>query len=124
MFGEENFVASLVWEKKKKGSYLASGISNIKEYVFVYARNRFEFNGLIGEIKTEEETYPCINASNGRDVRIIPAGILCKYREKDFKIKKLKKKLKSIVKSDNMIEDLLENNFNKVVMNENFGIRR
>ena len=88
VFGEENFVASLVWEKKKKGSYLASGISNIKEYVFVYARNRFEFNGLIGEIKTEEETYPCINASNGRDVRIIPAGILCKYREKDFKMNK------------------------------------
>ena len=46
------------------------------------------------------------------------------HHEKDFKIKKLKKKLKSIVKSDNMIEDLLENNFNKVVMNENFGIRR
>ena len=43
---------------------------------------------------------------------------------KDFKIKKLKKKLKSIVKSDNMIEDLLENNFNKVISNENFGIRR
>ena len=46
------------------------------------------------------------------------------HHEKDFKVKKLKKKLKSIVKSDNMIEDLLENNFNKVVMNENFGIRR
>ena len=46
------------------------------------------------------------------------------HHEKDFKIKKLKKKLKSIVKSDNMIEDLLENNFNKVVANENFGIRR
>ena len=46
------------------------------------------------------------------------------HHEKDFKIKKLKKKLKSIVKSDNMIEDLLENNFNKVISNENFGIRR
>ena len=46
------------------------------------------------------------------------------HHEKDFKIKKLKKKLKSIVKSDNMIEDLLENNFNKVITNENFGIRR
>lgn len=46
------------------------------------------------------------------------------HHEKDFKIKKLKKKLKSIVKSDNMIEDLLENNFNKVILNENIGIRR
>ena len=46
------------------------------------------------------------------------------HHDKDFKLKKLKKKLKSLVKSDNMIEDLLENNFNKVILNENIGIRR
>lgn len=46
------------------------------------------------------------------------------HHEQDFKLKKLKKKLKTIVKSDNMIEDLLENNFNKVILNENIGIRR
>ena len=46
------------------------------------------------------------------------------HHETDFKLKKLKKKLKSLVKSDNMVEDLLENNFNKVILNENIGIRR
>ena len=46
------------------------------------------------------------------------------HHETDFKLKKLKKKLKSLLKSDSMIEDLLENNFNKVISNENFGIRR
>lgn len=46
------------------------------------------------------------------------------HHDKDFKIKKLKKKLKSITKSDNMVVDLLENNFNKVILNENIGIRR
>lgn len=46
------------------------------------------------------------------------------HHDKDFKIKKVKKKLKSITKSDNMVEDLLENNFNKVILNENIGIRR
>ena len=46
------------------------------------------------------------------------------HHEKDFKLKKLKKKLKSLTKSDNMVEDLLENNFNKVILNENIGIRR
>ena len=46
------------------------------------------------------------------------------HHEKDFKLKKLKKKLKSLTKSDNIVEDLLENNFNKVISNENFGIRR
>lgn len=84
VFGEENFVALLTWEKKKKGSYLANDITNIKEYVLVYAKNKALFTGLIGEVNTEEETYPCVNASNGRDIRVIPAGIESKYREKDF----------------------------------------
>ena len=88
VFGEENFVASLTWEKKKKGSYLAKAITNIKEYVIVYARQKAIFDGLIGEINAEEETYPCVNASNGRDVRIIPAGISSKYREENFTMKK------------------------------------
>lgn len=46
------------------------------------------------------------------------------HHDKDFKLKKLKKKLKSLVKSDNIVEDLLKNNFNKVISNENLGIRR
>lgn len=84
VFGEENFVTILTWEKKKKGSYLANAITNIKEYIFVYARNKVTFGGLIGEINSEEETYPCVNASNRRDIRTIPAGIESKYKEKDF----------------------------------------
>lgn len=88
VFGEENFVAELTWEKKKKGSYLANDITNIKEYVIVYAKNKEAFAGLTGEIKTDEETYPCVNAGNGRDIRYIPAGIKSKYREKNFSMKK------------------------------------
>ncbi len=88
VFGEENFVSQLTWEKKKKGSYLANDITNIKEYVLVFAKNKAAFSGLIGEINREEETYPCVNASNGRDLRVIPAGIVSKYREKDYSMKK------------------------------------
>lgn len=86
IFSESNFVAQLVWEKKKKGSYLADSVTNIKEYILVYAKRKEKFSGLIGEINSEEETYPCINASNGRDIRIIPAGIESKYREKNFRM--------------------------------------
>ena len=35
VFGEENFIANLVWEKKKKGSYLDGAVTNIKEYIFI-----------------------------------------------------------------------------------------
>jgi len=88
VFGEENNVSELVWEKKKKGSYLASDITNIKEYVLVYAKRKVDFAGLIGQINSAEETYPCVNASNARDIRVIPAGIQSKYRDNNYFLKK------------------------------------
>lgn len=84
IFGASNFVAQLVWEKKKKGSFLSKSITNIKEYVLVYAKQMDMFEGLIGEINDSTETYPCINAVNKRELRTIPAGIESKYKEKDY----------------------------------------
>ncbi|GLQ33861.1 site-specific DNA-methyltransferase [Amylibacter marinus] len=88
IFGSENFVSCLVWEKKKKGTFLSNSITSVKEYVLVYCKNAHEFNGLIGEINSSEETYPCINASNKRSQIIVPSGILSKYREKNFRLEK------------------------------------
>lgn len=84
IFGSQNFVAELVWEKKKKGSFLAKSITNVKEYILVYAKSMMCFEGLIGEINKDTETYPCINAPNKREIRIIPAGIESKYKEMNF----------------------------------------
>lgn len=84
VFGEENFAAQLVWEKKKKGSYLADDITNVKEYILVYSREKSKFNGLIGEINNSTETYPCINSSNPRDIRVIAPGIKSNYKEKNY----------------------------------------
>ena len=84
VFGKQNFVAQLVWEKKKKGSFLSKAVTNIKEYVLVYCKNNDYFEGLIGEINDSAETYPCINAVNKRELRTIPAGIESKYKDKDF----------------------------------------
>ena len=84
VFGTQNFVSQLTWEKKKKGSFLSNAITNIKEYVFVYCKSMPKFEGLIGEINSDAETYPCINASNKRELRTIPAGIESKYKEKNY----------------------------------------
>ena len=35
-------------------------------------------------MNSDTETYPCINASNKREIRTIPAGIESKYKEKNF----------------------------------------
>ena len=84
VFGAQNFVSQLTWEKKKKGSFLSNAITNIKEYVFVYCKSMPKFEGLIGEINSDAETYPCINASNKIELRTIPAGIESKYKEKNY----------------------------------------
>ena len=84
IYGAQNFIAQLTWEKKKKGSFLSNSITNIKEYILVYCKALAKFEGLVGEINCEAETYPCINASNKRELRIIPAGIESKYKEKNF----------------------------------------
>ena len=86
IFGRKNFVAQLVWEKKKKGSFLSKAVTNVKEYVFVYCRSIDSFGGLIGEVNRSPETYPCIKTTNPRGVRILPRGIPSKYKEKNFRI--------------------------------------
>ena len=71
IFGNNNFIAQLVWEKKKKGSFLSNNFINMKEYIFVFAKNIKFFHGLVGEIADDSETYPCIKTTNARGVRLI-----------------------------------------------------
>ncbi|MBS1985962.1 MAG: site-specific DNA-methyltransferase [Bdellovibrionales bacterium] len=86
IFGESNFVAQLVWEKKKKGAFLSGSSTNVKEYVVAYAKNLASFKGLVGEIARGEETYPVIKTTNSRGVRVIKRGIPSKYREKNHRV--------------------------------------
>lgn len=87
IFGEGNFVSQLVWEKKKKGAFLSGAVTNVKEYILVFAKDLRKFKGLIGEIARQTETYPVIKTTNSRGVRIIKKGILSKYKEKDHVLK-------------------------------------
>ena len=84
LFGEENFVSQLVWEKKRKGSFLSNSITNIKEYILVYTNNLKRFSGLVGQVTRKRETYPCINAVNKRGLRTIPAGVPSNYKDADY----------------------------------------
>jgi len=82
-FGKDNFFANLIWEKKKKGSFLNGKIVRMKDYILCIAKNEQSFGGLIGEIARETETYPVIKTTNARGTRVIKAGIPSKYRERN-----------------------------------------
>lgn len=84
IFGIQNKVAVLSWEKKKKGSHLNNWITNVKEYVIVYCKDKTLFKGLIGQVVNHKETYPCINPGNAISSRIIPKGVKSTYREKNY----------------------------------------
>lgn len=86
VFGARNFVAQLVWEKKKKGAFLSKNYINMKEYILVYAKHSVSFNGLIGEITNDEGTYPCIKTTNARGIRVIRKGTPSKYKELNYTI--------------------------------------
>ena len=96
-YGKNRFFANLIWEKKKKGSFLSGQITRMKDYILCVSKNSKSFQGLIGEIVSDVGTYPCVNASNQRDIRKIPAGISSKYQEKDFT-----KKAGEIISAGNM----------------------
>lgn len=81
MVGKESFFATLVWEKKKKGSFLSGNIAKMKDYILCYAKDIKEFMGYIGEINEETETYPCVNPDNPVSTRTFKAGIISKYRD-------------------------------------------
>lgn len=109
VFGENNFISQLVWEKKKKGAFLSGAVTNIKEYIFVYAKKKEMFNGLVGEIASSEETYPVIKTTNTRGKRIIKKGIISKFKEKDYFLKSGTRissgNMEMIILSDMIIED-------------------
>ena len=65
---------------------MSNQITNIKEYVLVYCKDKACFSGLIGEVNESTETYPCINASNKRAVCRISKGIKSNYKEKNYRV--------------------------------------
>jgi adenine-specific DNA-methyltransferase len=87
-FGKRRFFANLIWEKKKKGSFLSGNIAKMKDYILAVSKNEQKFNGLVGEIATGTETYPCVNASNPRELRTILPGIASKFKQQDYTLDK------------------------------------
>lgn len=73
IFGRRNFAGTIVWEKKKKPSFL-SNMGSITEYVLAYAKDsRYAPPFIYGET-TVGKKYPFNNAGNGLAVLTFPAG--------------------------------------------------
>jgi len=64
IFGADNFVANLIWEKKKKPSFLNVNLGTKTEFIVCYAKNRTALGSLSVELTEEGKKYPFNNAGN------------------------------------------------------------
>ena len=74
IFNRKNFCGQLVWEKKKKPSFLDANLGSVTEYVLAYAKDRSQSPAFIYGETTAGKKYPFNNAGNGIRVLTFPAG--------------------------------------------------
>ena len=95
IFGEENFIESLKWKRKKQPSFLAKHTASVMEYILVYAKdsNKLEKLSIDG---TTDSTKKVINLTNQLSERVFGPGVLVKIGNNGM-IKKGEYKIKSMV---------------------------
>lgn len=76
IFGENNFIASLKWKKKKQPSFLAR-VAVIMEYVLIFAKDSSKINKLSVETLSDSDK-PIVNSSNKMTTLEFKSGLRCK----------------------------------------------
>jgi adenine-specific DNA-methyltransferase len=76
IFGEENFVATFVWEKKRKASNLDSQVRGITEYVLAYRRRLSVPLSATEDVPEANKPYPFYNTGNVRKRLQFPPGFV------------------------------------------------
>jgi adenine-specific DNA-methyltransferase len=70
IFGEENFVGEISWQKKTQPSFLSKKISIIKEYILFYQKQDTNLTTM-GDITDTDKLVEMINISNEISCRIL-----------------------------------------------------
>ena len=74
VFGEENFCGLLVWEKKKKPSFLNANMGSVTDYIVSFARDRGQSPPFAAGRVEDGKKYPFNNAGNAVQTLTFPAG--------------------------------------------------
>lgn len=74
VFGRRNACGPLVWEKKRKPSFLDGRVGGVTETILAYARRREAAPPFVGGTTTRGKKYPLNNAGNPLRVLAFPAG--------------------------------------------------
>lgn len=73
IFGEGNFITEILWEKKKKPSFLHKNVGKLMDYILCYSKNNIFTLPFSIEETTRGKKYPFNNAGNGSSILKFPA---------------------------------------------------
>ena len=71
VFGEDNYIGTICWQKKTQPSFLSKKISSIKEYILLYSRTQSDIVTMGGYTDTNK-LIELINVSNSQTERTLP----------------------------------------------------
>ena len=86
IFGEKNYLGTVIWEKKRKGSFLSKRIVSLTEYCVIYAKNNTSNAYLYGGKADESESQPIIKRTNAIGILKFEKNIV-KTKMKDCLLK-------------------------------------
>ena len=71
IFGENNFIGNICWQKKTQPSFLSSKISCIKEYILMYCKQNINEIKTMGGYTDVDKLIEMINISNQKSKRFL-----------------------------------------------------
>jgi adenine-specific DNA-methyltransferase len=102
IFGEENFISQLTWQKKNKASFLHKKIAKVSEYILCYAKDIKKAPMLSVESSSEQKPYP-LNFKNNPIKELFFAENSVRFNMDDCTV------MASDMSSENIHATLLDN---------------
>lgn len=111
IFGDENYITELIWEKKKKPSFLNTNLGTKIEYVLVYGKDRIKVGALSVDTTEEGKKYPLNNAGNSIGNLVFPPNSV-RFTNINNQTIPPQDMSKGNIKTELMNELIIENNYN------------
>ncbi|MBG0738692.1 site-specific DNA-methyltransferase [Paeniglutamicibacter antarcticus] len=76
VFGDRNYVGTMIWEKKNRGSFLHAHLADVTDHVLIYAKDKSKMAPLVHSSTEVGKRIPVHNKGNKPSVLEFPAGCM------------------------------------------------
>ncbi|QOD05905.1 site-specific DNA-methyltransferase [Pseudarthrobacter sp. BIM B-2242] len=74
VFGEQNYIGTMIWEKKNRASYLHAQLADVTDHILIYAKDKSKMAPLVHSATAVGKRIPVHNKGNKPSVLEFPAG--------------------------------------------------